>query len=79
MADSLRGAVRKFPRRVEQFANDDRIAFDKAKDQWILEDEDGKEWAFYESVGKWTQSVSTAQLSEMLNKNPSLTPASAVI
>ena len=48
---------RTFPRKIAEFDQDDRIAFDKGKNQWILEDEDGTEWVFYEKVGAWTQSV----------------------
>lgn len=47
-----------FPRNVEDFDSDPRIAFDKARNQHILEDENGKEWVWFSSVGKWTEAVS---------------------
>ena len=43
---------RDFPRRKEDFDNDDRIAFSRADNKYILEDEDGTEWEWTEETGE---------------------------
>ncbi|KIW01297.1 hypothetical protein, variant [Verruconis gallopava] len=45
--------VRSFPQSKDEFQTDDRISYYEEDDKWILEDEDGVEWEWVESTGKW--------------------------
>ncbi|KAM3415295.1 hypothetical protein BST61_g8824 [Cercospora zeina] len=46
-----------FPLIQELFGHDTRISYSKSKDCFILEDENGKEWEWLESWGKWTETI----------------------
>lgn len=49
-----------FPSSVEDFERDPRISFSKLDSKWILEDDDGSEWEFDESLKRWIPSVRPA-------------------
>ncbi|KAF2196536.1 putative nuclear mRNA splicing factor-associated protein [Delitschia confertaspora ATCC 74209] len=49
--------VQPFPHEVDDFGNDERVAFSKAAGKWLLEDENGTEWEFNETAGRWTQTI----------------------
>jgi len=54
-----------FPRDIAEFDDDERIAFDKVDNKYILEDENGVQWEFNEKVGRWTQTVSVLFLNSL--------------
>ena len=46
-----------FPQAPEDFEADARVSYSKLDNKWILEDDDGSEWEFDDSKGKWIPSV----------------------
>jgi HIV Tat-specific factor 1 len=46
-----------FPTTIEHFNSDPRVSFSRQDGKYILEDHDGSEWEWEESLGKWTASV----------------------
>ncbi|KAF2722842.1 hypothetical protein K431DRAFT_283668 [Polychaeton citri CBS 116435] len=56
--------VTPFPNRIEEFANDERVAFSKDANRYILEDEDGNEWDWFEKDNKWIQAADPTQLEQ---------------
>lgn len=44
---------RPFPKTPEDFEQDERVAFSREDDHWILEGEDGSEWEWTEYTKKW--------------------------
>jgi HIV Tat-specific factor 1 len=46
-----------FPRSTVEFDEDPRVSFSKLDNKYILEDYDGSEWEYSESLGKWIPSV----------------------
>ena len=46
-----------FPQSIEEFNRDDRVSFDKSSDKYILEDNDGSEWEWNDSIEKWVPLV----------------------
>jgi HIV Tat-specific factor 1 len=51
-----------FPQTPDQFEQDTRVSYSKLDNKWILEDVDGSEWEFEESLGKWMPSVRLSRL-----------------
>lgn len=49
-----------FPKLQEQFGEDPRVSYSKLDGKWILEDEDGSEWEFNDSLMRWMPSVRKA-------------------
>jgi HIV Tat-specific factor 1 len=47
-----------FPQQESDFGSDTRISYSKVDEKFILEEEDGSEWEFDASLGKWMPSVS---------------------
>jgi HIV Tat-specific factor 1 len=47
-----------FPQKESDFGSDTRISYSKVDQKFILEDDDGSEWEFDASLGKWMPSVS---------------------
>lgn len=50
-----------FPEDPDSFNDDDRIAWSNADKTYILQDENGEEWEWKESVRKWISSVRTSR------------------
>lgn len=48
-----------FPQQESDFGSDTRISYSKVDEKFILEDDDGSEWEFDASLGKWMPSVSS--------------------
>jgi HIV Tat-specific factor 1 len=46
-----------FPRSPDDFDQDPRVSFSKLDNKYILEDYDGSEWEYSETLGKWIPSV----------------------
>ncbi|KAE9965984.1 hypothetical protein EG328_009237 [Venturia inaequalis] len=46
-----------FPSSVEEFNADPRVSFSRQDGRYILEDHDGSEWEWEESLGKWIAAV----------------------
>jgi hypothetical protein len=51
-------AARKaFPRDIDLFSDDKRIAYYEDDEKYILEDEDGAEWEFLTESSRWVPTV----------------------
>lgn len=46
-----------FPKTPEDFETDPRVSYSKLDNKYILENDDGTEWEFDESLQKWIPSV----------------------
>ena len=51
----------RFPTAKEEFGEDERISFDQVSQSYKLEDDNGNEWEFIESRGKWVPVVRNPQ------------------
>lgn len=55
--DAMSAARATFPQTEEEFKNDVRVSFDRPNNKWVLEDDDGSEWEWNETISKWVPSV----------------------
>lgn len=55
--DAMSAARATFPQTEEEFKNDVRVSFDRGNNKWVLEDDDGSEWEWNETISKWVPSV----------------------
>lgn len=46
-----------FPSKVEDFEADARVSFSKLEGKWILEEDNGSEWAYDDQLRRWIPSV----------------------
>jgi HIV Tat-specific factor 1 len=53
-----------FPVNPEEFDSDHRISFSKLDNKYILVQDDGSEYEFDESLGRWVSAVDEALLEE---------------
>jgi len=60
--DGLSAARVVFPSAIEDFDRDPRVSFSKLDSKWILEDDDGSEWEYDESLKRWIPSVRYASV-----------------
>lgn len=62
--DALSAARTAFPQTPEDFESDSRVSYSKLEQKWLLEDDDGSEWEFNESLAKWVPATDEALLEQ---------------
>ncbi|KAF1356115.1 hypothetical protein BDV97DRAFT_341042 [Delphinella strobiligena] len=60
--DAMSAARVTFPQTEEEFKNDVRVSFDRLNNKWVLEDDDGSEWEWNETISKWVPSLDEADI-----------------